>query len=284
MAQHNQPSSYTQGHSNHTIATQQLRTAESNAAFLLPHIKKTDYILDVGCGPGTITTGFIKYASEGSIVGIDISAEVLQKAKALATEANIPTQGPGSVVFEEGNVLEGLSYPDDTFDVVYSSQVFGHFPPPDLPLKALAEIRRVLKPGGILATRDGANQHFYPQSLDLDRLWGQNQNRAFHKGKPIADPTGTRMPALFRKAGFDADGGKIRIGAGTIVFSDPESRKWLARRGAGQLQQGDPVRQSWLDAGITEDEIQQTLIAIEKWAETEDAWYAALQCEMLAWK
>jgi hypothetical protein len=57
----------------------------------------------------------------------------------------------------------------------------------------------------------------------------------------------------------------------------------LASRAAGQLQQGDAFRQSWLDAGITEEVIRQTLLAVEKWTEREDAWYAALQCEMLAW-
>jgi ubiquinone/menaquinone biosynthesis C-methylase UbiE len=285
MAQHSQPSNYTQGYSNHTLATHQLRTAESDAAFLLPHIKKIDRILDVGCGPGTITTGLARYASEGTTVGIDISTDVLQKAKKLAAEANVPTQGPGSVVFEEGNILERLAYPDNTFDIVYCSQVFGHLlPSPDLPLRALAEIRRILKPGGILATRDGAEQHFYPRSLDLDRLWGENQRRGLHKGAPEADAPGESMPALFRAAGFDADGAKVQVGAGTKVFSGRETRKWLAWRTSGQLQQGDPFHQSWLDAGITEDEIQQTLLAVEKWAEMEDAWFVALQCEMLAWK
>jgi ubiquinone/menaquinone biosynthesis C-methylase UbiE len=285
MAQHSQPSNYTQGYSNYTVATHQSRTAESDATFLLPHIKKTDHVLDVGCGPGTITTGLAKYASEGTTVGIDISIDVLQKAKTLAAEANVPTQGPGSVVFKEGNVLEGLAYPDDTFDIVYCSQLFGHLlPAPDLPLRALAEMRRVLKPGGILATRDAADSHFYPRSLDLDRLWVRNLSRGLHKGAPDADPPGTSMPALFRSVGFDADGGKVRVGAGTTVYSGPETRKWLAWRAAGQLQQGDPFRQSWLDAGITEDEIQQTLLAVGKWAEMEDAWFAALQCEMLAWK
>ncbi|KAH6675890.1 S-adenosyl-L-methionine-dependent methyltransferase [Halenospora varia] len=285
MAQHSQPSNYTQGYSNCTLATHQLRTAESDAAFLLPHIKKIDCILDVGCGPGTITTGLAKYASEGTTIGIDISTDVLQKAKALAAEDNIPPQGPGSIVFEEGNVLERLAYTDNTFDIVYCSQVFGHLlPSPDLPLRALAEIRRVLKAGGILATRDGVDQHFYPRSLDLDRLWGENQRRGLHKGAPDADSPETSMPALFRAAGFGADGGKVHIGAGTRVFSGRETRKWLAWRATGQLQPGDPFRQSWLDAGITEDEIQQTLLAVGKWAEMEDAWFVAVQCEMLAWK
>ncbi|KAI3336493.1 S-adenosyl-L-methionine-dependent methyltransferase [Xylariaceae sp. AK1471] len=280
MAQHNQTDNYTQGYSKCTTATHERRTAEVDAAFLLPFIKKTDHILDAGCGPGTITTGLSKYASEGKTVGLDVSAAVLQKARALATDANVPVQGPGSVVFEEGNILEGLAYPDNTFDIVFCSQVFGHMPPPDMPVRALVELRRVLKPGGILATRDSAGQHFFPQSLDVGRLWGENQIRALNKGVLEPDPTGTRMPALFRRAGFE----KVQLGAGTMVFTDPERRKWLAWRVAGQLRDGDPFYQSWLDVGITKDEIQQTLQAVNTWSETEDAWFAALQCEMLAWK
>ncbi|KAL7787051.1 S-adenosyl-L-methionine-dependent methyltransferase [Trichoderma ceciliae] len=284
MAQNNLPSYYARGHSDYTIATHLRRTAEKDAAFLLPHIKTTDHILDVGCGPGTITTSLAKYASQGTTVGIDISTDVLQKARALAAESNVSTQGPGSVVFEEGNVVDGLAYADDTFDVVFSSQVIGHMPAPDIPLQALAEMRRVLKPGGILATRDGLGHHFYPRSLDLDRLWGENQLRASRRGAPELDPTATLMPALARGAGFDADAGKVHVGAGAQVHSEPGARKLLAQRADGQLQQGDPFYQSWLDAGITEDEIQHTLLAVRKWAETEDAWLVILQCEMLAWK
>lgn len=284
MAQDGPPSYYTRGYSDCTVATHQLRTAESDATFLLPHIKKTDHILDVGCGPGTITTGLARCASEGKTVGVDISADVLQKAKTLAAEANMPTQGPGSVLFERGDILEGLAYVDDTFDVVFSSQVIGYFPPPDAPVRALTELRRVLKPGGILATRNAVAQHFYPRSLDLDRLWVQNEFRAARKGAPETDSTTTMMPALLRKAGFDADSGKVSVGARVRVFSGSQTRKWLVWRATGQLQPEDPCHQSWLDAGISEEEIQQTLLALGKWADTEDAWFIAVQGEMLAWK
>lgn len=182
MAEDKRLGNYTQGYSRQTLSSHLLRTAETDAAFLLPHIKKQDQVLDVGCGPGTITTGFIKYASEGRVVGIDISVDVLNKAKSLAAEANVPTTGRGAIVFEKGDVASGLPYPDNTFDVIYCGQVLGYFvQPPDLPVRALAEMRRVLKPGGILATRTGAEQHFYPRSLDLDRLWVYNFERAIYR-------------------------------------------------------------------------------------------------------
>lgn len=104
-------------------------------------------------------------------------------------------------------------------------------------------------------------------------------SRGFARG-----PVGSRMPALYRSAGFDSDGGKVLVGAGTGVVSGSEARKWLAKRGGGQLSQGDAFRQSWLNAGITEEEIQETLLAVEKWAETKDAWFVTLHSETLGWK
>ncbi|KAI1191205.1 S-adenosyl-L-methionine-dependent methyltransferase [Nemania serpens] len=283
MSENNPSNNYKQGYSNYTTATHERRTVESNAAFLIPFIKETDHVLDVGCGPGTITTGFAKHAHKGTVIGLDMSIEVLERARKLATEASVPAEGAGSVRFEQGNVLEKLPYPDDTFDIVYSSQVLGHIPPPDLPRQALAEMRRVLKPGGILASRDGLSSMFSPRSLHLDRLWWQNLRKVLRQGVPSdVEDTAASLPALYRGAGFDAD--KVRVGAGAMVFSGPETRKRLAWRTAGQLSPGDRFYQSWLEAGISEDEIQETLRAVNQWAETDDAWLASMQCEMLAWK
>lgn len=297
MAPHSQPSNYVQGHSEATTANHQLRTAEVDAAFLLPHIKKTDRILDVGCGPGTITAGLARYASEGATVGVDLSAEVLQKARALAAESGtVPTTdgAPGAVTFAQANVLDGLPYADGAFDVVYCSQVLGHMPPPDMPLRALAEMRRVLRPGGVLATREAVASHFFPRSLGLDRLWTGNLQRAIFKGAPVdPDKTSERLPALLSAVGFGRDGdgkegsssgSRIRVGVTARANADPERRRWLARRTAAQLTRGDPLHQSWLDAGVTEDEMEETIAAANKWAEDPDAWVVSVDGEMLAWK
>ena len=115
-------------------------------------------------------------------------------------------------------------------------------------------------------------------------MWGGNEFKASRKGNPEKDPTGTIMPSLYRRAGFDTDGGKVRVGTGSAVQSTRQARERLAWRARGQLKPGDVFYQSWLDAGITEEEIQETLAAVDKWVETEDAWFASLQCDMLAWK
>ena len=62
---------YTQGYSKATLTSHTSRTVESDASFLIPYIKPTDTILDVGCGPGTITIGLAALAHKGSVTGID---------------------------------------------------------------------------------------------------------------------------------------------------------------------------------------------------------------------
>ncbi len=92
MAEHSGLGNYKPGYSDCAIATHLKRTAELEAAFLLPYIKKADHILDVGCGPGTITTDLARYANEGTVIGIDISPYVIKKARELAAEASVPTR------------------------------------------------------------------------------------------------------------------------------------------------------------------------------------------------
>lgn len=287
---------YTQGYSASTLSTHLARTAESDAAFLLPHIRPTDHILDVGCGPGTITVGLAAYVPSGRVVGVDVSALVLEKARSVAAASSPPppSSGAGSVAFHQADVLAGLPFADGAFDVVFASHLFGHLPPPlaGLPLRALQEMRRVLRPGGLVATRDGAAQHFFPARLGLDALWAANFERVVrHSGggggegaADEEDATGASMPRLYRLAGFAADEGKVRVGGAVKVFAGRETREWLAERTAAQLAKGDAFRQSWIDAGIAEEEIDRTVQAARLWAETEDAWGIAVQCEVLAWK
>jgi hypothetical protein len=88
------------------------------------------------------------------------------------------------------------------------------------------------------------------------------------------------MPSFFRRIGFE----KVKVSVGGNVFEGKDMREFIANRGLAQLSDGDPMKKSWLDAGITEEEIEETIQAVKVWRDTEDAWFTGIQCEMLGWK
>lgn len=280
---------YTQGYSKAAVASHASRTVQSDASFLIPHLRTTDHILDVGCGPGTITVGFGAIATDGSVIGIDISDEVLGLAQETLDKAKADSHQSSSplapiITFQRADLLAGLPFPDNTFDVVFNSQLFPHLPTHHMRSRALSEMRRVLKPGGILASRDVAELHFYPRLYDLDRLWAARTAKVYGHGHEGAHFPGGDMPALFREVGFDAAAGKVKVGAGTTVHAGTETRDWYVSTNLEKLRPGNPFRESWRGVGITDEEVRGVRNALEEWGRDDDAWYAALQAEILGWK
>src|ERR1700678_49085 len=146
---------YTHGHHESVLRSHAWRTAENSAAYLLGYLDESMSLLDVGCGPGTITADLARLVSQ--VTAIEPSADVLALASADA---------PTKIRFETGDV-HALAYADDTFDVVHAHQVLQHLADP---VQALREMRRVCKPGGIVAVRDGDYRAFawYPDPPELD--------------------------------------------------------------------------------------------------------------------
>lgn len=140
------PTTYTFGHSAIVTASHNSRTVHNSAAFLLPHLQPSTSLLDIGCGPGTITIGFSPYLPEGRIIGADSSSSVVASATELAQ-----SQGLSKVSFQVADIF-ALPFSDESFDVAYTHQRFPHLPHP---VDALREMHRVCKPNGLVATRDG---------------------------------------------------------------------------------------------------------------------------------
>lgn len=140
---------------------------------------------------------------------------------------------------------------------------------------------RVLKPGGLLATRDETSSAFYPASFELDRLWTRNLERVITHGKP-GERVGPLMPALLLQAGFK----RVVPGAGTKVVGDAEGRRRLAGRVEAQLgaKSGDAMKASWRQAGVSDVDLRDVVVKAAEWAEVEGAWWVSVQEEMLAWK
>ncbi len=152
---------YTHGHHESVLRSHRWRTAENSAAYLLPHLAPDAKVLDVGCGPGTITMGLADRVPQGHVTGIDAAPEIIEQAR----EAG---RRPANLDFATGDVY-ALDYPDDAFDVVHAHQVLQHLGDP---VRALREMRRVTKPGGLVAVRDGdfGGMTWYPELPDPGRM------------------------------------------------------------------------------------------------------------------
>ena len=121
------------------------RTAENSAAYLLHHLEPGMRLLDCGCGPGSISTGLAQAVRPGEFQGLDLEASQIEKAR-LAAE----NPGCGNARFQAGDVTD-LPFENDRFDVVHCHALMMHVP--DTPA-LLKEMKRVLKPGGLLAARE----------------------------------------------------------------------------------------------------------------------------------
>lgn len=136
---------YLHGYEEWTRRWMETRTAERELDFLLPHLAPGKDLIDCGCGPGSITLGLAQAVNPGAIVGIDIEPRQLEVASAAAA-----SRGIGNARFEEASIYE-IPARDASFDVAVAHFVIEHVS--DRP-RALREMRRVLRPGGVAAIKD----------------------------------------------------------------------------------------------------------------------------------
>jgi SAM-dependent methyltransferase len=164
------------------------RSAAVSAGFLLPMLRPEMRLLDVGCGAGAITAGLVAGVAE--VVGIDASAAELERAR-----GRVPA---GTFVQADA---EALPFEDASFDAALAHALLEHLPDP---AAALAELRRVLRPGGVLgvASSDWSGAVVEPRTPDVEAaLAGHGELRRKAGGDPHL---GSRLDRLVRDAGFAA--------------------------------------------------------------------------------
>lgn len=262
---------YTHGHHESVLRSHTWRTAANSAAYLVGSVKPHMRILDIGCGPGTITADLAALVPDGRVTGVDHAPGILDRARATAAE-----RGLENVEFAVADV-HALDYPDDSFCVVHAHQVLQHVGDP---VRALSEMRRVCAPGGIVAARDADYEAmtWYPGSPVMDD-WLDLYRRVARAngGEPDA---GRRLKSWALEAGFD----DVAASASTWCYSSAEERAWWsglwADRTVASSYAGVAVEGGHAEAG----ELEAIAEAWRAWGEREDGWFAVLHGEILCRK
>ena len=168
---------YTHGHHESVVRSHAQRSSADSAAFLLPHLTAKTRLLDVGCGPATITCDLADLVDE--VVGIEPVADILETARTTAAD-----RGVDNATFAVGSVYE-LDFADASFDAVYAHQVLQHLSDP---VAAIREMVRVTKPGGVVGVRDADYRAmaWFPQLVELDR-WMELYQAVARKNKAEPD-------------------------------------------------------------------------------------------------
>ena len=197
---------YILGYSQEVMDMHNWRSAESCAAHLLPHLEAGFRILDFGCGNGSISMGLANAVAPGELHGIDRDKSVIELARSSAAAG-----GHTNASFHVGELTE-LPFEDGFFDAAHCHTVLIYVPDTQA---ALTEIKRVLKPGGILSCRERivASSFFEPNAADSWAVW----ERMF-SGSGTHPQMGKELKGAFHEAGFT----NIRASASFDFFSTPD--------------------------------------------------------------
>ena len=209
-----QASNYTMGYSEEFRQLLNRRSMETHAGYLLPYLKPGLRVLDFGCGPGTITVGLAGAVDPGEVHGIDMEESQIELARAAAAAG-----GHDNAAFHVGDVTS-LPFEDDFFDVAHCHAVLMHVPNTDA---TLSEVKRVLKPGGIIASRETvvASSFAEPSTDTLRGGWTVFGNLiSANGGHP---QMGRELKSRLVEAGFT----DIQASASFDVFSSSEDVAFL---------------------------------------------------------
>jgi SAM-dependent methyltransferase len=244
------------------------RTAENSAGYLLPLLKPTDRLLDIGVGPGTITADLASRLTAGWVVGIDNAPTAVAAAEQLAQN-----RGLANLTVTVGDVY-ALDLPDDRFDVVHAHQVLQHLGDP---VAALRQMRRVCTPEGIVAIRDAdySAMTWFPDHPGLTRwleLYLQVARR--NGGEPDA---GRRLRHWAMEAGF----GFVASTASAWCFAETEDLAWWSTTWAERLVASDFGHRA-VELGLaSDDELTALAEAWREWSTAPGAWFSVLHGEVI---
>jgi ubiquinone/menaquinone biosynthesis C-methylase UbiE len=259
---------YSHGHDESVLRSHKWRTVENSAAFVLPYLRDGMALLDVGCGPGTITADLARRIPDGAVVGVDLPPDVIGTAQHDFGSANLR--------FEVGDVY-ALHFDEGSFDLVFAHQVLQHLGDP---VAALGEMLRVIRPGGHVAVRDADYGAFVwsPPDPRLSR-WMEIYHQLTERNGAEAD-AGRHIHRWVRAAGFE----QLQVSSSNWTFQTADDRAWWGGMWADRVRKSQYAHQS-VEYGLTTDsELKGIAEAFLQWAADPDALFVVPNGEVIATK
>lgn len=262
---------YQHGHHASVVNSHAKRTAETDAGFFLPYLKPGMRLLDVGCGPGTITVGLALRVEPAHTVGLDSSESVIATARSLAKG-----QPARQVSFERGDIYEPR-FAAESFDAIFANQVLQHL---RRPVEALRKIGLLLSSGGVVGVRDvdWGSTMFYPENEGMRRFLALYYELARRNGgQPNA---GRHLRHWFREAEFL----ETRVTTSSVSYADPAAtRDWAETYAARTLYSS--IAEKSLEYGIaSRSELEAIAASWRAWGQDPDAIWCFTHTEVVAWK
>ncbi len=259
---------YTHGHADAVLRSHRWRTAENSAAYLLPHLTSGLRLLDVGCGPGTLTVDLARRVGPGKVVGVDLEPTVVAEAASFAAAAGV------SVEFVSGD-FTGVIAPLGGFDVVHAHQVVQHVADPVGVLRGMGSL---VKPGGLVAARDAdyPAMTWWPSEPKLDR-WMELYLQLTVINRANAD-AGRQLLHWARKAGLV----DIAYSTSTWTFSSKSDLAWWSDLWADRVTKSRLAEDLVAHGLAAREELDDISAAWRDWASRDGAVFVVVHGEILA--
>lgn len=259
--------SYLHGHHESVLAGHRWRTVENSAEYLLEELSPGMDLLDVGCGPGTITAGLADLLQPGKVTGLDAAEEVIGQAR----RDHAPSRS--NLSFQVGDAYR-LDFSDGAFDVVHAHQLLQHLSDPRA---ALAEMRRVAKAGGLVAVReaDYGAMTWFPANERLE-TWRQLYRELARAsgGEPDA---GRALLSWAQGAGFSSVAGSAAI----WCFANPVDRDWWGGHWAARVTDSRFAEQALSSGMASRADLEDLAEGWRHWLNSPDGWFAVPHGQVL---
>lgn len=226
------------------------RSAATHAGAILCHLRPGMDVLDLGCGPGSITVGLAHAVAPGRVIGVDREASQVALARARAD-----AEGLSSL---EWVVAGATSLPlgDACVDAAFAHALLEHLPDP---AAALAEVRRVLRPGGVVVavSPDWGGFLLAPEESVVERAIATYAAIQASAGGDVH--AGRHLGEAMLRAGFQ----DVTLSARYEVY---ENRAAIADYLADRLAESPAREDDDARGGVGDDEVVALADALRTWS------------------